>query len=204
VACGDIYVDPDGVPVASSTKIATDSGSFEDEAITICPPNRPRENSACQAVGSACEYGGSADRECNGVLVCRGAESQSYWDRQGNGRCSLNTCPKGIDMIALNGQPCALDEADGGPTTDIDEAVCNVGDGICACTTGRDGAHAHPRRWVCVRPIFSSCPAARPLAGQPCAGGLWCDYGSCQFKRGVVMECKNDVWVISGGGTPCP
>jgi hypothetical protein len=90
-ACGDIYADPVGVAVAS--KVAADAGSFEDEAIVVCPPNRPRENSICQAVGSACEYGGSADRECNGVLVCRGAESQSYWDRQGNGRCSRNTCP---------------------------------------------------------------------------------------------------------------
>jgi hypothetical protein len=108
-------------------------------------------------------------------------------------------CPDNADIASLDGKPCML-ETDAGVVTDADEAVCTMTDGICACTTGRDLASAHPRRWVCIRPN-SACPASRPSAGAPCEGLFWCDYGSCAFKRGLAMECKDGIWLT--GGASC-
>ena len=48
---------------------------------------------------------------------------------------------------------------------------------------------------------FTAADFSGPLAGQPCLGTAWCDYGSCSFKRGVLMECRGDVWI--SGGAPC-
>lgn len=204
-ACGDVYADPDSdVPEPSGVVTMMDAGvsavSPTIRPALICPAGRPRENSSCAAPGSTCEYGESADRQCNAVLACTGVMVTTMaWTPRPNEACFSNICPVTTDITALDGKPCALD-ADGGPVTDNDEAVCNMTDGICACTTGRDGATKHERRWVCVRPE-SVCPTNRPHLGASCNGSLWCDYGSCAFKRGLLMECSNDVWVA--GGASC-
>jgi hypothetical protein len=184
--------------------VEPDSGSatFPSDTLTSCPAGRPRENTVCGSSGSACEYGKSADSHCNTVLACIVQSFESFWEPRPHDSCFSNVCPVGADVGALDGKPCGLDatENEAGPVTDADEAVCNMTDGVCACTTGRDGATKHPRQWVCVRPI-SVCPPNRPLAGESCSGGLWCDYGSCKFKRGLLMECKNNIWLT--GGAPC-
>lgn len=201
-ACGDVYADPDS-DVPGTPVVVVDAGVgaiSTDNTIVFCPKGRPRENSTCEAPGSTCEYGASADRQCNTVLACIGAAfSSRAWTARPNEACFSSICPVATDIATLDGKPCALD-ADGGPVTDNDEAVCNMTDGICACTTGRDGASKHERRWVCVRPE-SGCPTSRPHLGASCSGSLWCDYGSCAFKRGLLMECSNSAWVA--GGAPC-
>jgi hypothetical protein len=203
VACGDVYADvEDNDSEGSIGGISVDAGfpsMAPPETPLSCPGARPRENGPCSNFGSSCEYGKSADPECNSTLACRGAPSGGAWEPRTADPCWQNACPKDADVAALDGKPCSL-PSDGGVVSDVDEAVCNVPDGVCACTTGRDGKTAHARMWVCVRPI-SVCPANRPLAGQPCSGGLWCDYGSCSFKRGLLMECKDGLWLP--GGAPC-
>jgi hypothetical protein len=199
-ACGDVYIDPIR-PSVDTTPDAMDSnttGGTSDREI-LCPSNRPRENTACSFIGSSCEYGESADLQCNTILVCRGFDDVADWEPRPADPCYASTCPASTDVASLEGQPCTI-ASDAGLVNDADEAVCNVSDGVCACTTGRDGTTAHERKWVCIRPI-SVCPPNRPLAGQPCVGSLWCDYGSCAFKRGLAMECRDSVWRT--GGEPC-
>ena len=207
-ACGDVYADPD--PLEDSTADAAvavrDTGPsppvFPTDTLPRCPRTRPRENSACEQSGSVCEYGPSADAECNTTVACEGAQFQGAWAPRPHDTCFSNACPDSGDVSTLDGKPCELDAnggADGGAITDADEAVCNMTDGVCACTTGRDGASKHERRWVCVKPL-SACPPNRPLLGRTCNGSVWCDYGSCAFKRGLVMECIEGLW-LTGGAT---
>lgn len=202
-ACGDVYADPDGDP-PDAPVVVVDAGTGAvsiNDPLVSCPADRPRENSACPAPGSVCEYGTSADRQCNAVLSCIGAMSAARaWTARPNEACFSSICPIATDIAAIDGKPCTLD-TDGGPVTDNDEAVCSMTDGVCACSTGPDGATKHERRWVCVRPE-PVCPTNRPRLGASCMGNLWCDYGSCAFKRGLLMECSNGgVWVA--GGAPC-
>lgn len=197
--CGDVYADPqpDETQVSTETKV----DASRPEPPVVCPPVRPRENGPCTAPGSICEYGASADQDCNTFLACRGSNPDAYWEPLPSSPCRKSLCPKDANVASLDGKPCAIDKpAEEGPVTDADEVVCNTTDGVCACTTGRDGASAHARRWVCVRPA-TSCPAHRPLAGQACTGGQWCDYGSCSFKRGLLMECIGSTWRM--GGATC-
>ncbi|MCW5833907.1 MAG: hypothetical protein KIS78_16015 [Labilithrix sp.] len=200
-ACGDVYADPDPPEVDLGGVPLTDAAAvFPGDTTATCPLTRPRENSPCPVAGTTCEYGTSADRQCNAVLVCEGSDHLAAWSLRPNDACFAGVCPAGADVAALDGAPCSL-EADGGAVTDDDEAICNMTDGTCACTTGHDGTTRHERRWVCVRPL-SDCPPGRPRHGETCSGGLWCDYGSCTSKRGAVMECTNGVWQM--GGAACP
>jgi hypothetical protein len=80
------------------------------------------------------------------------------------------------------------------------ELICSTPQGTCACTTGPDGAHAHPRRWVCRAP-GEGCPMQRPKLGQVCVGERACDYGACDFKRGSRMICQDETWQIEAA--PC-
>ena len=203
-ACGDVYADPDPpedtmVDAAVAIQDAGPSSPvFPSDTLPRCPQTRPRENSGCAQPGSVCEYGPSADSECNTTVACEGAAFSAAWAPRPHDGCFSNVCPESGDVSTLDGKPCQLD-ADGGAITDADEAVCNMTDGVCACTTGRDGATTHERRWVCVKPL-SVCPPNRPLLGRACSGSLWCDYGSCAFKRGLVMECIEGLW-LTGGAT---
>lgn len=205
VGCGDVFADPDGEiiePPEASADVEIDTNNaavFPDDTPPTCPSSRPRENTSCEQTGSTCEFGESADSQCNAMLTCRGAPLQGYWEAQSSETCHRAVCPRGANVASLDNTPCTIDGVDGG-ATDRDEAVCNMIDGVCACTTGRDGASRHERKWVCIRPI-SSCPTNRPRAGDTCSGRLWCDYGSCAFKRGLLMECRSNVWLA--GGAPC-
>jgi hypothetical protein len=202
-ACGDVYADPEGETAAfagaGTITDAAASAVFPAAPPPQCPSTRPRENTTCGVAGSTCEYGKSADRQCNSMLACVSSDFTSVWESRASDPCFAAACPVRADVASIDGKPCSL-ESDRGAITDADEAACNMTDGVCACTTGRDGMHAHARSWSCIRPL-SACPPTRPLAGQPCQGALWCDYGSCLFKRGVVMECENAIWVT--GGASC-
>ncbi len=199
VACGDIYADPAG-DIQPVPRPIFDGGVFPSDVPTSCPAKRPTENSPCTHPGSSCEYGSSPDIACNATLGCIGdsLSGQAFWDRRTTGACPIDQCP-GEDAGSIDGKPCNVPFSDAGPPGFADELLCQTLDGLCACTTGRDGAHAHERRWVCVKPILQ-CPTDRPLAGHPCPGNLWCDYGSCKFKHGVLMQCRDGVW-LTGGAT---
>lgn len=200
-ACGDNVAEPGGdpIPIPRSDAMAV----LPPELPTVCQTQRPTTNSPCQAEGSTCEYGASPDMQCNKTFACvADATGLNLWLERATDRCFKSVCPTtpaGIEM--LDNQPCALPETDAGSVSDAEEAVCAMTNGICACTTGAGGSDVHERRWVCVRPDVGGCPVQRPRLGDDCAGNLWCDYGSCKWKRGLLMQCKDQHWI--SGGAPC-
>ncbi len=205
VACGDVYVDTARGGLESGAAVARSdpSQTIPQDTFVSCPDQRPDEDAPCNSVGATCEYGDSPDMSCNTTLACEGDENGlgSAWTPRPSQLCALAQCPSGADIASIAGQPCDLPSVDGGPPRDVDELLCTMNDGICACTIGPDAPHAHTRMWVCVRPD-DGCPTSRPLAGQPCVQDTLCDYGSCLFKHGLRMQCKDGVW-ITGGSASC-
>ena len=204
--CGDLYADP----IESSPAFETDqagpnvsidaSASIPRDFLMNCPVDAPVEGGACNTPGAACEYGSSPDMRCNTTLACvPDASFGASWVARPSVLCPTYQGPTG-DSASIDGTSCGLPTMEAGAPSDSDELVCPMTGGICACTTGADAAHAHARRWVCVKPT-PSCPYERPLAGQSCTSQRACDYGSCGFKRGVQMECTSNVWIT--GSAPC-
>ena len=186
---------PVGIVIAVDGPVSSAGLAGGCESIVSSNERHGRSTAPCCALR---EYGSSADPECNMTLACEGSQFEAAWAPRPRGTCFSDICPESGDVGSLDGKPCAL-ESDSSAITDADEAVCNMADGVCACTTGRDGASWHERRWSCVKPI-SVCPPNRPVLGSACTGTLWCDYGSCAFKRGSVMECVQGIW-LTGGAT---
>lgn len=201
VACGDVVADPGGEPPPPLPASSDASAVFPRELPPSCPSRRPLVNSPCDAVGSTCEYGTSPDMQCNRTFACVSDVFGNLWVERPKGECQARACPAPATTLTLDGQPCEIPTVDASAPSDADEMLCPMTDGICACTTGPDGPRAHERRWVCVRPATAECSVRRPLAGQPCNGALWCDYGSCKTKRGLLMQCIDGVWLT--GGAPC-
>ena len=201
-ACGDNVAEPGGdpIPVPRSDAMAV----LPSDLPIVCQSTQPGTNDPCQAEGSTCEYGKSPDQQCNKTLACVTSDNFGLgWVQRATDPCFKLACPtEPAGIETLDNQPCSLPAgADAGPTTDADEAVCPMTNGICACTTGAGGSDVHERRWVCIRPDVGGCPVDRPRVGAGCSGKLWCDYGSCKWKRGLLMECKDNHWV--SGGAPC-
>jgi hypothetical protein len=196
-ACGDLVSDPSLGPSDNAPSFAVPfldaSAVAPKDLVTPCPHNLAVEGTPCDTIGATCEYGSSPDVHCNTTLSC-GPDNNfgNVWTARPSVLCPSYECPRG-PSAPIEGTPCSLPTEDGGAPTDADELVCPMSDGICACSTGTDPAHSHPRVWVCVKPS-ASCPATRPLAGQSCIDDRTCDYGSCAFKRGMRMECKTTVW----------
>ena len=199
-ACGDLYSDPAVGPTEAAPSFGP-SVDFDASAATAareiapsCPDIRGVEGTPCTSVGATCEYGSSPDEHCNTTLACAADMSASgaTWVARPSVLCPSYECPRG-PSAPIAGTPCSLPTEDGGAPTDADELVCPMSDGICACTTGTDPAHAHARTWVCVKPP-GSCPLIRPLVGAICDEARTCDYGSCAFKQGMKMECTGFAW----------
>jgi hypothetical protein len=193
-ACDEVYANPVTDPGTSSFSGAPDAGGLTSPRTPPASCTRsPAENAPCNAVGAICEVGTSPDKECNAIYVCANDLTYgSHWTEESFGSCA-QTCPPSSEIV--DGAPCELD---GGAEAELH---CTTPLGTCACTTGPDGAHAHARMWVCVKPADVTCPESRPLLGQPCFGERTCDYGSCAFKRGFRMICEDDVWQTEGA--PC-
>jgi hypothetical protein len=166
-----------------------------------CPAHEPSEHDVCHVPGRTCEYGTSPDSACNRHFICDA--NVGTWLERGDEACPVAQCPAPGAISALDGAPCAVPKTDaGGSPGVVDELVCPMVDGVCACTTGVDGAHLHTRRWVCITPS-TTCPTRRPLVGQLCqASPETCDYGACAFRRGVAMTCTDGTW--SEATTVCP
>jgi hypothetical protein len=214
--CGNLYSDPTepGPSFGPDTK-APAFGRVVDAAGTIpqdfpapCAIGPRAEGTQCTSaeVGRVCEYGSSPDPQCNITVACTVTETLGpAWLARPSRLCPSYECPKGA-AASVDGKPCALPSNDASPPSDSDELVCPMDDATCACTTGPDALHAHPRRWVCVKPT-AGCPVERPLAGQSCTTPRLCDYGSCAWKRGLRMDCDTSkssaetAWQT--GGAPC-
>ncbi len=193
VACTDLQANPITAPYTSafSGGRGVDAGLTSKRNPPIACPHTIDENSPCPQVGGVCEFGTSADSQCNTVYVCA-ADPQygDYWTEQSRGTCGA-VCPASSAIV--EGAPCDLGDAGS-----QDELLCTTPQGTCGCTTGPDGAHAHARMWVCTKPA-DGCPDQRPLLGQPCVGDIACDYGSCVFKDGWRMICEDEVWQTEEG-----
>ena len=186
-ACDEVYADPVTAPVVSGFSGIPDSGLTSSRTPPVASRTRPQENGPCSQVGSVCEFGTSPDQQCNTVFACTSdSRYGNYWTEQTVSSCTL-VCPDPAQIV--DGAPCDVSDAGG----DEAELHCATPQGNCICTTGRDGAHAHPRKWVCKKPA-EGCPSERPMLGKPCAGSWSCDYGSCESKRGMRMICEDDVW----------
>lgn len=197
IACEEIDADPITIPYsASSSGFVVDSGLTSTRVTPIQCPTHIRENSSCPQAQARCELGSNADPQCNTLYECASDLSYgNYWTIETPPSCA-GTCPADPSQMA-EGTPCDIPDA-GAPE---DELHCPTAQGICICTTGRDGAHAHDRVWVCKK-TDDGCPSTRPLFGQPCIGHAECDYGSCISKRGERMICADDVWQTEVGSCP--
>jgi hypothetical protein len=209
VACADVYSTDLEIPSGGGAGPVVDAGAPTTTATGLLSPEPPpvcpdilststiddaghyvtplTNEGRCELGGAICEYGTSPDRNCNQVFSC--ASDLETWRLLPSERCSASECPKNQAVAAVDGAPCGFD----GGANDADEMLCNMTDGVCACTTGRGGNDVHPRRWVCTKPL-AACPLLRPNEGQPCQEGMICDYGSCRSKRGLAMVCVSGVW----------
>jgi hypothetical protein len=193
-ACDQVYADPITAPF---TTPRVDAGLTSTRVPPVPCPRSVSENAPCSRPNAVCESGSratppppeEADPKCNSTFVCANdTTSGLYWTEQTAPACA-GKCPADLKTI-VDGAPCEIADAGG----DEAELQCTTDTALCACTTGPDGAHSHPRRWVCVKPSDSGCPVKRPLLGQACFGEHVCDYGACDFKRGSQMICADEVW----------
>lgn len=204
-ACGDVELDggrATAIPqeagngsapeVVVATSASVDANTWTPRV--ACPLRRPNENSPCSTYGQTCEYGESPDIRCNTILTCSGGIA---WTSRATETCFPRACPTAGPSTELDGTPCELPDTLALALT-IEELVCPMTDGVCACTTGRDGNHEHARKWVCARPV-APCPVERPLDGQECFRHMDCDYGSCAWKGGTNMRCLDGVWSNAAG-----
>lgn len=199
IGCEKLYADPVAPP--SPTTARADAGFVTAPTPAIpCPHGAAEENAPCPLRGAICEYGGDPDPGCNGTWACATdtATSSPYWTEQTAPDTCTRQCPPAAEIV--DGAPCALGAFGDGGTGDEEELHCTTETASCACTTGRDGAHAHARIWVCTKPA-DGCPIARPMLGQVCLGERDCDYGQCTSKRGARMVCRDEVWQIEA--KPC-
>jgi hypothetical protein len=201
VGCSTTYADPIDIGSAQPTDLPGGVNAGPGTALTaddlFCTHKRPLENAQCSFPGSACEYGGSPDLTCNLIVDCLDlGNGEAQWTtRPSNPQCIPHDCPQSFGDIA-SGSPCEID-IDGAPAGDAAEYLCAYPEGLCGCTTGVDGAHAHAREWECKSGQTFLCPAERPAIGTACGGGAVCDYGSCLFKHGTAVRCDGNHWVTT-------
>ncbi len=206
VAGCDVYADPvdngaafGNVPSpVSSGRLSAPNGGASTQV--LCPPARPLDNAQCERAGSVCEYGETPDVTCNPRIECvadttmttnGGSPLAPAWITDPTiGGCIVHTCPGTFAEITTGGS-CSS----GADAGDAAEYLCGYPEGLCGCSTGPDGAHAHARRWDCAQRPHLLCPAERPHIGQACASdGVTCDYGSCIFKHGTAVHCDSKTW----------
>jgi hypothetical protein len=194
IACDRLYADP---VTTSGPTPGIDSGFITPRTPPVpCPKFDAFENSPCERNAAICEFGHSSDPQCNSIYVCVTDSSYGlYWTEQTPPHDCPYKCPPEEQIV--DGAPCDLaPPGDSSTTPEEAELQCTTARATCACTTGRDAAHSHPRRWVCRPPSSPGCPLPRPLLNQICVGESVCDYGACDFKRGARMVCREDVWQI--------
>ncbi len=169
-----------------------DAGNSKPAEVPPSPCEAAQAGSVCTYSGpQSCERGDAANVGCNEVLTCTSAE----W-RRGVGRTCATTCPSTFGD--------APDGACEEPAT-APSVLCEYPEGLCGCvhssrigdasTDGDagddDGGDAGPYVWTCVPAKHQDgCPRARPRLGDRCVRKVTCDYGSCVFDDGILVECR--------------
>ncbi len=145
-----------------------------------CPSSPPSDGTACSQTGATrpgvntiCEYGPSADPNCNEVFECAPATptaSVETWVDISTGACAPRTaCPTSFASVPVNG-PCPA------------PVLCAYSEGACGCVSGGSGL------WSCA-PLGDGCPNPRPDIGTPCSiPQQTCNYGDA-CNGGVTLFC---------------
>jgi hypothetical protein len=148
---------------------------------TGCPSQPPPAGLSCGQPQRDCWYGNDPRWYCRDRYSC----TQGRWEQTGLADCTgpSNRCP------ADPTQP------PDGVCNGSGNTYCEYGPGYaCECQFGGFGGET----WGCMTPPGGGCPDLMPNAGTTCMN-LYvngCDYGyGCS---GVMMECKNNTWEMTG------
>lgn len=171
-----------------------DAGSSRPVEVEPSPCEEAQATYACDYGGPpACELGDAANVRCNAVLTCVGTN----WRLDDAGPPCATACPAAFALDAADGA-CSGDDA---PTR-----LCEYPEGLCGCVhpsrigdasidgdagDESDAGDAGPYVWTCVPSKHQDgCPRTRPRLGDRCVRKVTCDYGSCVFDDGILVECR--------------
>ncbi len=185
-----------GFPGSSSTP--ADAGSTTPREIAPSPCEEAMPTYACEYQGpQACELGDAANVRCNDVLSCVGYR----WRPADAGPPCTTACPAAF----------TFDEPDGACSAETASTLlCEYPEGMCGCARASrlvdastdadaagddpdagDAGDAGPYVWTCIQAKEQEgCPRTRPRLGARCVRRVTCDYGSCVFDDGIVVECR--------------
>jgi hypothetical protein len=157
----------------------------------VCPVDPPQAGGACQAEGTACEYGEDVRPGCRPRATCTGG----LWDVQ-QPKCPATPgqgesgCPADINA---NGSVCIQQGL-----------VCALAAGsICECTACLGGPCSNVAHWGCVAAPATPCPAVAPDLGQPCMPeGAECSYGVFCSQTNTVRKCDKGLWTEESFACP--
>lgn len=174
------------------TPLPVDAGTRRPAEVPPSPCEEAEPTHACvYGNPAACELGDAANVRCNEVLTCTG----SQWRRADAGTPCVSACPSTFTL----GEPdaaCGLEHAS--------TVLCEYPEGLCGCmhsaSTGDAGDAGDPDAasvdggtyvWTCIEPKRQEgCPRTRPRLGDRCVRKVTCDYGSCVFDDGILVECR--------------
>jgi hypothetical protein len=173
-----------------------------------CPANPPSDGDPCSPDLSPieCEYGGDAFGQCTTFAEC----ALSYTDGAFRFRVAAPTA-----CAPPNPQDCPASFAlatSRAPQNPSPGSTCYYPEGVCGCVVPRAGVMlatmTPPCTWICRNGasgdswLEPGCPWPRPLAGDPCATDLRCDYdGECSGEPslGPGMICQQGHWLRING-----
>jgi hypothetical protein len=183
--------------------VVPDAGGLPDAAPSSCPPSPPVDDTACDAPGLWCEYGGVAHSRCTTRAIC--------FKKSGTGGAIRWTTFPPDYSCAPNDDACPLEFAPRATCPAV-PGVCDYAQGRCTCAecAGADGGHAS--QWLCrawsdvgaflddggAANVPGACPAERPRLGTPCADqGFVCGYDACYgVPLGPYLACTNGTWAV--------
>jgi hypothetical protein len=183
-----------------------------------CPAKAPAMGDPCvpDLAPLECEYGGDAWKRCTTFAQCALDRDEAFHFRiDPASPCTAPNAPECpatfSDATALAAQlgdagapPLATSDAGAG----ADGLACNYSEGACGCMSGPSLSFPNRCFWTCRSGAAlgavdggTPCPWPRPLAGDPCAAGLECNYDvpcGAGDSLGPSMVCPNGYWAQAG------
>ena len=179
---------PDGASQEAGAVATAGAAGQASPVSSSCPVSLPSGGTPCSNEGLACEYGTSADPQCDSIAIC----GQGAWAVVPASSCAP-PAPQSICNAAL------------GPPDSTMTMQCQSAGSVCEASL--DGAYA---RCACVptgeglayQCLLSSTDAAcvypRPRLGSGCpTEGVVCDYGACfALPGGARLRCVSGAWEL--------
>jgi len=186
-ACGgDVFSPTDGGN-SNDGGGTSDGGGTNDGGLTIdCPSSIPSSGANCAKEGLECEYGTSAELQCNTLATCQGGHWNVVPPVPDACQPPSSKCPPSFAQVPVD-QACP----------DAVGTTCDYPQGTCGCTDYFGGPvpadAAAAARWYCDNPA-PGCPMPRPRIGSPCSQeGQECNYSPCT-PSGTGTLCQNGTW----------